>query len=144
MRIDSPVSANAAGAGQDAAPIGEQPRLNEAVTGGLVLVRRLDGVTYRFDREPEQWNGRVSYRRIDLPLWIRRTDAEGWAVVDAQGVANGWPMSGAMDPVSPPLVSWRSQQGDKSYLYDLRGPGHRAADERDPQLWGSTGAPPTP
>lgn len=112
-------------------PVSENAPSREAVVDILVLVRRVDGLTYRFDREPEQWNGSLSYRRSDLPLWIRRTDTEGWAVVDADGTANGWPMSGAMDPAAPPLVSWRSKKGDTSYLYDLRDAGHRPADERD-------------
>lgn len=123
MRIDDSVPGNAV-------PVSEHAPITEAVIDILALVRRLDGLTYRFDREPEQWNSQSSYRRADLPLWIRRTDTEGWAVVDADGTANGWPMSGAMDPAAPPLVSWRSKKGDASYLYDLLDAGRHTADPR--------------
>lgn len=140
MRIDDPVPGNAM-------PVGTHASSKEAAIPTLVLVRRLDGLTYRFDREPAQWNGRASYRRVDLPLWIRRSDTDGWAVVDAEGTANGWPMSGAMDPVLPPLVRWRSQKADKSYLYDLydlRDPGHPAVGTGDPGEGGSALEVPAP
>ncbi|MCW2602233.1 MAG: hypothetical protein JWN61_368 [Pseudonocardiales bacterium] len=86
----------------------------------LLLVRRLDGLIYRFEREPQEWNRRPSYRRSDLPLWIRWTDADGWVVLDEAGTPNGWPLSDARDSPQPPQTGWRSHKGAKSYLYDLR------------------------
>jgi hypothetical protein len=130
MRIDDTAPGNVV-------PVGEHAPITEAAIARLVLVRRLDGLTYRFDRELEQWNGQASYRRVDPPLWIRWTGLAGWAVVDAEGVANGWPMSGAMEPATPPVTSWRSEKGDKSYLYDLRDPVHHPADESEPGQRGS-------
>ena len=91
----------------------------------LLLVRRLDGLTYRFVRETDDRGGAPSYRRADLPLWMRGSRDHGWVVEDAAGVANGWPTAGALDPDWPPLVSWRSQKGPTSYLYDLRAAGDR-------------------
>jgi len=88
----------------------------------LLMVRRLDGLTYRFAREAQPFGGRASYRRTDVPVRIRWIGS-GWATVDEAGAANGWPIpADAAGPGGePPRGPWRSRKGARSYLYDLIG-----------------------
>lgn len=87
----------------------------------IEFVRRVDGLTYRFLRD-DDFNGRPSFKRLDLDLWCRWFPERGWCTVDAHGTANSWPLSGRAggEEPFPPLGPWRSWKGGKSYLYDLR------------------------
>ncbi|MFB7667404.1 hypothetical protein ACFC1R_26260 [Kitasatospora sp. NPDC056138] len=86
----------------------------------IEFVRRLDGLVYRFRRDGT-FNGRPSFKRLDLELWCRWLPERGWCTVGADGVANSWPLSGRTgQEMFPPLGPWRSWKAGKSYLYDLR------------------------
>ena len=84
---------------------------------GFELVRRADGVRYRFEHDGER-NGRPRYRRVDEAVdccWVPPT---GWCTVDRDGVENGWPL--VPDVASRPVAgAWRSAKAGRSYLYDL-------------------------
>ncbi|MEU4114956.1 hypothetical protein AB0F71_10725 [Kitasatospora sp. NPDC028055] len=86
----------------------------------IEFVRRADGLVYRYRRDGE-FNGRPSFRRLDLDVWCRWLPERGWCTVGADGTANGWPLSGRTgEGPFPPLGPWRSWQAGRSYLYDLR------------------------
>jgi hypothetical protein len=87
------------------------------------FVRRLDGLVYRF-RQDGEFNGRPSFKRVDLDVWCRWLPERGWCTVGADGIGNSWPLLGqagqAGQEAFPPLGPWRSWKAGKSYLYDLR------------------------
>ncbi|MEU8511223.1 hypothetical protein AB0C76_06510 [Kitasatospora sp. NPDC048722] len=87
----------------------------------IEFVRRMDGLIYRFRRDG-LFNGRPSFKRLDLDLWCRWLPERGWCTIDAHGTANSWPLSGRTggEELSPPVGPWRSWKAGKSYLYDLR------------------------
>ncbi|MFH8379324.1 hypothetical protein ACH4E7_00015 [Kitasatospora sp. NPDC018058] len=84
------------------------------------FVRRLDGLVYRY-RQDGEFNGRPSFKRVDLDVWCRWLPERGWCTVGADGIGNGWPLLGQTgEEAFPPLGPWRSWKAGKSYLYDLR------------------------
>ncbi|MFJ9606185.1 hypothetical protein ACIRS1_07470 [Kitasatospora sp. NPDC101176] len=86
----------------------------------IEFVRRVDGLVYRF-REDGTFNGRPSYRRLDLDVRCRWLPERGWCTVDADGTANSWPLHGRSgEEEVPPRGPWRSWKAGRSYLYDLR------------------------
>ncbi|MBV2152379.1 hypothetical protein [Kitasatospora sp. SUK 42] len=87
---------------------------------GFELVRRLDGLVYRF-RQDGEFNGRPSFKRVDLDVWCQWVPERGWCTFGADGVHNGWSLTGrAAQGAFPPEGPWRSWKAGKSYLYDLR------------------------
>ncbi|MFF2141756.1 hypothetical protein [Kitasatospora sp. NPDC058190] len=84
------------------------------------FVRRLDGLVYRY-RQNGEFNGRPSFKRVDLDVWCRWLPERGWCTVGVDGIGNGWPLLGRTgEGAFPPLGPWRSWKAGKSYLYDLR------------------------
>ncbi|MER7671624.1 hypothetical protein ABTY61_24640 [Kitasatospora sp. NPDC096128] len=86
----------------------------------IEFVRRADGLVYRY-RQDGEFNGRPSFRRVDLDVRCCWLPGRGWCTVGADGTPNGWPLAGraAQGPLPPP-GPWRSWKAGKSYLYDLR------------------------
>ncbi|MBO1417658.1 hypothetical protein [Streptomyces sp. FH025] len=91
------------------------------MVSGFELVRRLDGLVYRFRLDGE-FNGRPSFKRVDLDVWCRWVPERGWYTFGADGAGNGWPLVGraVREAALPPEGPWRSWKAGKSYLYDLR------------------------
>ncbi|MFH9352903.1 hypothetical protein [Kitasatospora sp. NPDC017646] len=86
----------------------------------IEFVRRVDGLVCRY-RPDGEFNGRPSFKRLDLDVWCRWLPGRGWCTVGADGSANGWPLHGRSGQgMFPPLGPWRSWKAGKSYLYDLR------------------------
>ncbi|MFF9646113.1 hypothetical protein [Kitasatospora aureofaciens] len=86
----------------------------------IEFVRRVDGLVHRYRRDGE-FNGRPSFKRVDLDVWCRWLPGRGWCTVGADGAANGWPLHGGSDDGRfPPPGPWRSWKAGRSYLYDLR------------------------
>ncbi|MFJ1933150.1 MULTISPECIES: hypothetical protein [unclassified Kitasatospora] len=112
----------------------------------IEFVRRLDGLVYHF-RADGVFNGRPSYRRVDLDVWCRWLPERGWCTVGADGVANSGPLAGRTgdQELIPPLGPWRSWKAGRSYLYDLRrvddpgGSGTAGADGTDGTTGGTGG-----
>jgi len=82
--------------------------------------RRVDPLVYRFEPTAPLAE-RPTWRRADLPLWLRWQPGTGWCTVDDQGVVNSrpWNVELADQGEQPPLGEWLSKKGDKSYVYDL-------------------------
>lgn len=85
------------------------------------LIRRMDGLIYRFAADP---NAARVYRRADRPdLAITWEDVLGWVMRDPlTGALTGrvWDIDAADQPAEPPATVWVTAKGDKSYIYDLR------------------------
>ena len=82
--------------------------------------RRIDGVTYRFEPvDPKE--GYPAWKRVDLDVWLTRTRASGWCVVDVNGliISRPWNVEVANQQSEPPEGEWLSKKADKSYVYDL-------------------------
>ncbi|MFD8706068.1 hypothetical protein ACFV1W_26275 [Kitasatospora sp. NPDC059648] len=85
----------------------------------IEFVRRVDGLVYRYHQDGE-FNGRPSFKRVDLDVWCRWLPGRGWCTVGADGTPNGWPLDGSSGRGGfPPLGPWRSWKAGRSYLYDL-------------------------
>ncbi|MGH3644304.1 MAG: hypothetical protein ACRDUX_35395, partial [Mycobacterium sp.] len=90
----------------------------------LRFVRRVDGLTYEFEREADPVYGHPSFRRVDAELYCRRLPEFGWCVVDSVRTVTSRPFDDAGVGDLPPEGAWVSRKGNGSYVYDL----HRLPD----------------
>ena len=85
------------------------------------LIRRSDGLIYRFAAHPDQSRTYLRADRADLAItW---EDALGWVMRDpTTGALTGrvWDIEVTDQPARPPAAVWVTAKGDKSYVYDLR------------------------
>jgi hypothetical protein len=91
-----------------------------SATGHFKFVRRLDGVSYRFELSAPR-EGYPAWKRADVDLWLTRLPRSGWCVMDARGdiTSRPWNVEIADQGKEPPEGEWLSKKGDKSYVYDL-------------------------
>lgn len=85
---------------------------------GLRFIRRVDGLTYEFARDPST-DRYPSFTRIDKPeIRCRHLPEYGWVVCNDRGEVTSRPFEDPGLGELPPEGVWVSFKGDRSYVYD--------------------------
>ena len=80
----------------------------------------MDGLTYRFELV-DSFHGKPRWRRVDFDLRLYFSLKAGWVIGDDSGnvLARPWDDTEEEDKLLPPVGTWVSCKGAKSYVYSL-------------------------